>query len=357
MAVPDTRTLAQVYRHFGEAQAAKTSPVYAHLAVALSESDDALRAIEGAPAGTRHPAVILAALHDLALAGRAPALAAAFAQADLDGAAAAAIDALRRMAGPVLAAARRRPVWKSETGRGAVLYPAIGEAARRAGAHAVALIDVGSPAGLNLTVERVGIAYSNGQTLGDPRSGVQLSCSVVGSLPIPARALPEVVARVVVDRDPFDITDPDDARWLRACLPPDQTEAAASLDAELALATAAPPLLLRGGPVEMLAEALSRVPSRALPVVVTTWALSRLAPERRVRFRQRLAEASSGRPVAWVSVEGVGVAPSIPTLGDRPASGHSIVALAMFEGPAGSAEALARCWLRGRFLEWVAAPA
>ena len=83
------RTLAQVYRDFGEVDAAGTSPLYERVAVALSESGEALRAIEAAPARKRHPTVILAALHDLALAGRAPALAAAYAAADGDAAAAA----------------------------------------------------------------------------------------------------------------------------------------------------------------------------------------------------------------------------------------------------------------------------
>ena len=59
------RTLAQVYRHFGEVDAAGTSPLYERVAVALSESGEALRAIEAAPARKRSPAVILAALHDL----------------------------------------------------------------------------------------------------------------------------------------------------------------------------------------------------------------------------------------------------------------------------------------------------
>ena len=75
------RTLAQVYRHFGEVIAAGTSPLYERVAVALSESDQALHAIEAVPARKRHPTVIPAARHDLALAGRAPALAAAYAAA------------------------------------------------------------------------------------------------------------------------------------------------------------------------------------------------------------------------------------------------------------------------------------
>src|SRR5579862_4996542 len=144
------RTLAQVYRHFGEVDAAEASPLYERVAVALSESDEALRAIAAAPARKRHPTVILAALHDLALAGRAPALAAAYAAGDGDAAAGAAIDTLLRMTDSVVAIAVRRRTLANETGRCAVLYPAIAEAARRVGAHAAGLLDVGCGAGLSL---------------------------------------------------------------------------------------------------------------------------------------------------------------------------------------------------------------
>jgi hypothetical protein len=349
-----TRTLAQVYRHFGEADAAGTSPLYERVAIALSGSGEALRAIEAAPARRRHPAVILAALHDLALAGRAPALAAAYAAADGDAAAGAAIEVLLRMTDSVVAIAVRRKVRADETGRGAVLYPAIAEAARRAGADAVGLIDVGCSAGLNLTTDRAGITYDNGQSLGDPSSPVQLRASVVGGRAVPAGAIPEVVARIGIDLDPADVTDPDEARWLRACLWPGQPERAARLEAEMALAATAPPLLLTGDAVEVLPGAFARVPAGALPVVTTTWALSHFPLESRLRFLHRLDEAATGRAVAWVSAEGVGVAPAIPTFGDRRASGHSIIGLAVFGQSALRAEAVGRCWSRGRLLAWLA---
>jgi len=349
------RTLAQVYRRFGEVDAAGTSPLYERVAVALSESGEALRAIETAPARRRHPTVILAALHDLALAGRAPALAAAYAAADGDAAADAAIGTLLRMTDEVAAVAVHRPVRAGETGRCAVLYPAIAEAARRAGADAVGLIDVGCSAGLNLNVDRVGITYGSGQSLGDPSSRVQQSSTAVGGRPVPARAMPEVVARIGIDLDPVDVTDADEARWLRACLPPDQPERAAMLEAELALAATAPPLLLRGDAVEVLPDAFARVPADVLPVVTTTWALSSFPLESRLRFLHRLGEAATRRAVAWLSAEGVGVAPAIPTFGDRRASGHSIIGLALFGHSALHAEAIGRCWSRGRLLSWLAA--
>jgi hypothetical protein len=343
-----------VYRRFAEVDAAETSPLSERVAVALSASDEALGAIEAAPARKRHPRVILAALHDLALAGHAPALAAAYAAGDGEAAAAAAIDTLVGMTDAVVAIAVRRQPRTDETGRCAVLYPTIAEAARRVGADAVGLIDVGCSAGLNLNVDRVGISYSNGQSLGDPSSPVRQAASIVGDRPIPTKAMPEVVARVGVDLDPVDVTDADAARWLRACVWPDQPERAARLEAEMALAATAPPLLLQGDPVQVLPDAFAHVPAGALPVVTTTWALSRFPLERRLRFLHRLDQAAAGRTVVWVSAEGVGVAPAIPTLGDRRASGHSILGLAVVDGSALHAEAIGRCWSRGRLLAWLA---
>jgi hypothetical protein len=347
------RTLAEVYRRFGEVEAGD-SPLHSRIAVALSESEEALRAIESAPAHKRHPAVFLAALHDLALAGRAPRLAAAYALGDDDGAVTAAVDTLLGMTGAVVAVAVRRPVRSHEAGRHAVLHPAIAEAAHRVGADAVGLVDVGCSAGLNLGVDRVGITYGDGPSVGDPSSPVQVTASVVGGRPVPGRTLPPVVARVGIDLDPVDVTDPEEARWLRACLHPDQPGRMALLDAEMALAAADPPLLLRGDVLEVLPDALAAVPEGALPVVTTTWTLSHLPLERRLRYLHHLDEAAAGRTVAWVSVEGVGVAPAVPTMGDRHASGHSIIGLAVLAHASLRAEAVGRCWSQGRMLSWLA---
>jgi hypothetical protein len=124
----------------------------------------------------------------------------------------------------------------------------------------------------------------------------------------------------------------------------------------MALASTAPPLLLRGDAVDVLPDAFARVPADALPVVTTTWALSHLPLESRLRFLHRLGDAAAGRAVAWVSAEGVGVAPAIPTLGDRRASGHSTIGLVVLDRSALHAEAIGRCWSRGRLLAWLADP-
>ena len=347
------RTPAEAFRRHGEA-AAGSAPLSAALALALAGSDAALRALGAVPARGRRPEAVLAALHDRALAGSAPTLAVALAAGDAAAAGTAAVDALLQDTDAVAALLARRRVRTDDTGPCAVLYPAVAEAAHRAGADAVGLVDVGCAAGFALQLDRVALGYSDGRALGDPSSPVRLSARVVGGRPVPARAVPPVVARVGVDPDPLDVTDPDDARWLRACVGPDRPERAARLAAEVALVTAEPPVLLRGDPVDVLPDALARVPAGALPVVTTAWTLSGLAPADRLRFLARLDEAAAGRPVAWVSVEGVGVAPAVPTLGDRRASGHSTVGVVVADGPVLSAEAVGRCWSRGSVLAWLA---
>jgi hypothetical protein len=348
------RTLAETYRRFAEADARGTSPLYERVALAVAGSEAALHAVRTLPARRRQPDLVLACLHDLALAGHAPALAAAYDTADAEAAADAAVDTLLGQTGAVAAIATRRTVRTDETDRCVVLYPALVEAASRAATGAVGLVDVGASAGFNLLVDRVAITYSNGQARGDPSSPVRLSCRVVGDRPLPAGTVPDVVARVGVGADPLDVADAADARWLRACVWPDRRERLARLDAELTLARRFRPVLVAGDVLDVLPDALAEVPSDALPVVVTTWALSRLRVEDRDALLRRLQEASTGRPLAWVSLEGVGVAPTVPTLGDRPASGHSIIGLATFDR-AGRVrtEALGRCWSRGRLISWL----
>lgn len=278
--------------------------MYGRVAVALSESAEALGIIDSAPARKRHPNLVLAALHDLVLAGEAPSLAAAFAAAGnttrpAAGAGAArvgdvAVEVLVGMADAVLERVRGRTVRADEGGRHALLYPAIGEAARRVGSDSAGLIGIGRPAGLNLTVDRVGVAYGNGQSLGDSASAVQVAASVVHDGRVATVAMPEIVARVTVGADLVDVTDAAEARWLRACVPPDQVDRLARLEAELALAAAEPPVLVPGEVVVVLPEAIARVPDGVLPVVMTTWVLSNLDLEERLRFLQRLDEARRG---------------------------------------------------------------
>ncbi len=341
--------LARTWGRYGERKSPRTSNLYRHIATRISASPEALRAIATLPYRKRNPQLVLAALHYLVLSGEGYS---AFTESDPDEAARAAIDMLTGKTNALLDIVSQRHLFAGESRCFGVLYPAIAEAVNLTGATAVGLIDAGSEAGLNLNVDRIGITHSTGQRAGDPESPVQVACSLVGNNPVPEQTIAEVVSRIVTGTTLLDVTRSEDIRWMLASIPPDQPERAARLAAEINLAATNPPALMQGDAIDLLPDAIAAVPEDALPVVLTTWMLSGVRPERRDRLPELLQTTARKRKVAWLSIEGVGVAPGIPTLGDRPASGHSIVGLTLFKGTTRHVEAIGRCWLRGEMLEW-----
>ena len=73
-----------------------------------------------------------------------------------------------------------------------------------------------------------------------------------------------------VDLAPVDASDPADARWLRACLWPDQTARQARLAAALAVAREHPVDVRRGDALDVLPELIAEAPADALVCVFHT---------------------------------------------------------------------------------------
>lgn len=181
---------------------------------------DALGFLADLPAGKRHPTLFLAALRFL---GGVPAD-----SADLREQVASDADRLR-------ATMLTRATQTNEPARCAALLPALATID-----GPLALVEVGTSAGLCLYPDRYGYDY-DGRPVGPP-SPVQLRCTTSGPVPVPT-ALPEVVARIGIDLNPLDVTDPDDLAWLRALVWPGPVEAERlqRLDAAAAIAAQEPP--------------------------------------------------------------------------------------------------------------------
>ncbi|HVE95130.1 MAG TPA: DUF2332 family protein, partial [Acidimicrobiales bacterium] len=152
---------------------------------------------------------------------------------------------------------------------------------------------------------------------------------------------------------PVDVEDPDEARWLEACIWPDQPERRERLRAACALATASPVRLVAGNVLDVLPDVLAGLASDILPVVTTTWAIAYLKPSDRFRFLHRLNALAVDRPIAWVAGEGVGLAPGVPVMRDPKTAEHSLLSVAVAEGRHFSVETVARCHPHGRWIEWL----
>ena len=97
--------------------------------------------------------------------------------------------------------------------------------------------------------------------------------------------LPSIEARIGVDVEPIDVTDPDDLRWARACLPP-ETGSLDRFDRAARLVAAHPGQVRRGDAIEELPAILDAIPDDVLPVVTDTYTAVFFADERRRRLRE-----------------------------------------------------------------------
>jgi hypothetical protein len=343
------------------------SPLTASLSEHLSRSATALTLLAEAPAVQQNPVLLLAAIHDLLLAGADAALARHY--PSIVGTTLVAPDELhadleRFLAlhhDDLLSTMRERRVQTNEIGRCATFLPGLGLLAEELGP--LALVDVGTSAGLNLLLDRYEIGYSPGGTVApadaaSAATAVHLACSTRGGVPVPAR-MPTIAARVGLDLGPIDVHDEASARWLQACVWPDQLDRLERLRRAIAIARAVELDLLTGDAVDGLPLAVARAAAHdasAHPVVMNSWVLSYLTHERRVAYVDQLDAIGAARDLSWLYAESPGDTTGLPT--PRPARGDgspehiTVLALVRWRGGRRSVERLATAHPHGYWLHW-----
>lgn len=298
----DIAELVRRFREAGDDQMSR-SPLYGALNRRIAEHLEIVELLAAAPEHQQLPVLLLAAVHslvlaepDLELANWYPTTAAtprdgdpfpAFARLCADRS-----DEIRRIVAT-------RSVQTNEVGRCTFLLPALGSIEAETGP--LAIVDVGTSAGLNLRLDRFRYRYSPGGQVGDP-SPVVLECGVRGHIPIP-RHVPTIVSRLGIDRSPIDVTDPEQARWLLACVWPDQPDRFRRLAGAIGIAAADPAPVRRGDAVDDVGAAVLGSAAAGHPVAITSWVLNYLAEQGRRDFVAALDAAGEQTDLTWVAAE------------------------------------------------------
>lgn len=306
--------LARRYRTFAQAEGAG-SPLYHQLAGAIADDPDLIALLGQARPGQQLPVALFAAVHDQVLAGNAPALAPFYGSTGGTAPASQAYESFRHFClnerSRLLATLASRNVQTNEVRRSVGVHLALRAAAHLTGTNAVGLVELGTSAGLLLELDRYRYLL-DGVASGDPDAPLTLTTELRGPHRPPPDRPVTVVDRVGIDTHPLDPADPADARWLRACLWPDQPERDQRLRAALAIAAANPADRVEGDAVDEGPRRAAAVPPDALPVVFHTWALAYIGRDRRRVLAERLARLGRTRPLVEISLEAPGIAPAIP---------------------------------------------
>lgn len=257
----------------------------------------------------------------------------------------------------------------NEVRRAALLYPAVAIAAKAARGP-VALLEVGTSAGLLLGMDTFSYRYQteqSGQVVAGPtRSSIGLHCALAlapgaGQPAIPKRL--SVGARIGIDAHPVDLADEDEYAWLEACIWPDQPERLRLFGAAATAQRKSPPELVKGDGVTDLGEVATRLPTELPVVVITSNVMWLFDDARRAAFLAELGALAEQRPVWWVSLEGYEAAMAL-LLPDRAdliaAPGEptfGVLGLVSWQDGQPVARALARTAWHGERMEWLPQPA
>lgn len=309
--VPDLAELQLRFHHFGRTTASR-APLYSRLSAAIADDREVARLLTSAPEPQQLPVLFFAAVHWLLLAGNGPELAAFYPNL---AAAPLATDPYPTFRAFVVNhqpelqdLISRKRTQTNEVGRCASFLPALGMVASECGP--LALVDVGTSGGLNLLLDRFSYEYLPGGVVGT-HADVHLACATRGNVPVP-RSLPDIRAAIGIDRDPIDVTDEEAARWLEACVWPDQLDRFERLVAAIGVARSDPPDVRHGDAIEDLARTVEEAALSAHPVVTNSWVLNYLTGEQRTRYVATLDAVGAARDLSWVIAESPAETPELP---------------------------------------------
>ena len=311
--------LARRFREAGDTSATR-APLYAALATGVAADPALFRLLFHAPEHQRLPVLLFACVHalllddpDHRLAEWYPNLTEAPRAPDDPALLDAFRDLVDERAPSLLHLLATRSTQTNEVGRCLLLTPALGRLGDECGS--LSHLDVGTSGGLTLLGHRYRHRYepesgAPATELGPP-SPVELVASTRGEGRLPAR-FPEIVERRGIDPEPIDVTDDEQARWLEACVWPDQADRFRRLRAAIAIAREEPPSITRGSGVDLVADLVGTAADGAHPVVTNTWVLNYLSPDERTAYVDRLDAAGTQRDLSWVFAEAPALTPELP---------------------------------------------
>lgn len=341
-------------------EARDRSPLYEHLALAIADDADLASVLDDASERQRRANLLFAAVHDLILAGTVHPLAAYYPSVGGERrpdelTVPTFRDFLAAFEDQVARRIRTRATQTNEPGRCAAIRPALAQVAARSD-RPVALVELGSSAGLLLHLDRYHYRYGDLEA-GPATAAVTIAPDLRGPPPTELE-LPQIVTRIGIDLDPLSPSDPDDARWLRACVWPEDVERLRGLDRALSIARRYDDVEhVEADLLSALVPIVRLVDEELLVVVMHSTSLAYVDEAGRAAIDEDLDGLGAERDLARICFEGPFVEP-FATMEDRsgleaPGEAGCLLGLTLWLDGRRSDALLARSQPHGAWLEWM----
>lgn len=346
----DMEQFSERFLHFAEYQAEPdNSPLYAFLARHVAADAELLALAQSAPVDQPTANIFFAAIHYLLLSGIEHPLSTFYPTLTANpGSVSTVYPAFRSFcltyATQIREVMNSRLVQTNEVRRCACMLPAFEIIYQLGQGRPMAIIEVGTSAGVNLLWDHYSYNYGDTQIHSSQASGLQLNCELRGEREVPfPQHMPTVSLRIGLDLHPININNADALLWLRALIWPEHLERVARLQSALEVVRQHRPLVMAGDALKLLPMIMANVPFDMTLCVFHSFTLNQFSPEARKRFAAILIEASKHREIFRLSYEAL-----IPQAKDP------LLDLYLYVQGTEMRQLVARASAHGNWLEWLA---
>lgn len=286
------------------------APWYAELAALVAQRSDLL---DIASHATREPVpnLFFGAIHDLLLGGTGHPLADYYASLNIlprrdEQLPSHFADFCLQHREVLIETLRARTVQTNEVRRAACLLPCFAHVHAAGMDKPLALVEMGTSAGLLLAFDHYRYRYDD-RELGRDDSALILSCELRGVAPPLPDVLPAVAVRRGIDLHPIDPANPTERRWLRALVWPEHPERAARLESALDVAREVTIERIAGDAIQVLPAALRDLPAEATACFFHSSTINQFTSDQREALQAVLAACSADRPIHELAANGASI--------------------------------------------------
>lgn len=294
--------LAEKFRDFALNECRNSSPLYEFLAMKIAEDREILDLASKARDGQPIPNLLFGAVHYLLLKGNEHELRDFYSSLvknprELDESFEYFREFCLQQSIKINEILKSKIVQTNEVRRCSYLYPAFSYIYRNT-QRPLALIEIGTSAGLQLFVEKYRYSYGTKQNYGSEDSSVHISAEIRGEHnTLDQLSKFKVASRIGVDLHINDVSDDEDFLWLKALIWPEHQERRELFETAASYVRNNPVKLIEGDGVEILNSLLHDIPDDQIICVFHTHVANQMPLKTKERLLQNIRNIGKKRDI------------------------------------------------------------
>ncbi|MGE7604431.1 DUF2332 domain-containing protein [Peribacillus sp. NPDC097675] len=299
----DKSQLSLRFKNFAELECKDSSKLYEFLSVNVSEDDELLELCSEIPSGQPVPNLLLGAVHYLLLKGEEHCLREYYPSINKQ---ARNIDDetfvyfkgfCKSFREEIVTLLKSKLVQTNEVRRCGYLYPVFSYIYSRV-EKPLALIEIGTSAGLQLLWDKYRYSYGTDVTYGDEDSSVQIISEFKGENPPPFLSdIPPVASKVGVDLHINDLRNSEDYLWLKSLIWPEHQDRMELFESAVRCFKENPVELIEGDGVALLTGLVDTIPEDSVICIFHTHVANQMSEDIKYTLLEKIKKIGSQRDI------------------------------------------------------------